>query len=182
VGDTQKTILTLEGDIQDLEKLNERTRSEAVQQQRSVQQEVNKNLDLTGKINSLESNLRSKDVESAELRREVESLKNAKSNLYDTKYQLEQELDTVRRDIDSLGAQNDDLVHELDRFTLEDQKARAILDRRERVTDLKLKSQSQLKQSSLNRSKFERSPSPNRRPASPLRKPSSPLRKFVSKY
>jgi len=62
------------------------------------------------------------------------------------------------------------LVDELERFSAEDEKARAILDRRNRVADLRLKSQSQLKQSSFNRSKFERSPSPNNRLASPLRR------------
>lgn len=160
VADTQKTIATLDADIQDLERHNERTRVEAVQQQRSAQQEVNKNLDLTAKANSLEGNLRSKDVEAAELRREVEKLKADRANLLEGKYQLEQELDTVRRDIDNISVQNNELVDELERFSLEDERARNILDRRDRVSDLKLKSQSQLKQSSLNRSKYERSPSP----------------------
>jgi len=160
VADTQKTIAALDADIQDLERHNERTRAEAVQQQRSAQQEVNKNLDLTAKANSLEGNLRSKDIEAAELRREVEKLKADRSNLLDSKYQLEQELDTVRRDIDGISVQNNELVDELERFSLEDERARNILDRRDRVSDLKLKSQSQLKQSSLNRSKYERSPSP----------------------
>jgi len=160
VADTQKTIAALDADIQDLERHNERTRAEAVQQQRSAQQEVNKNLDLTAKSNSLEANLRSKDIEAAELRREVEKLKADRSNLLDSKYQLEQELDTVRRDIDGISVQNNELVDELERFSLEDERARNILDRRDRVSDLKLKSQSQLKQSTLNRSKYERSPSP----------------------
>jgi hypothetical protein len=43
---------------------------------------------------------------------------------------------------------------------LEDEKARAILDRRERVSDIKYKSQQQLKRSTVNRSKYDRSPSP----------------------
>jgi len=169
VADTQKTILALDADIQDLERLNERTRAEANQQQRNVQQEVGRNLELTAKVNNLETGLRSRDVEAAELRREVEHLKNAKANLSDNRYQLERELDSIRRDIDGVSAQNADLVDELERFSVEDEKARAILDRRNRVSDLKYKSQSQLKQSSLNRSKFERSPSPNRI-VSPLKK------------
>ena len=52
---------------------------------------------------------RARDVEAAELRREVEHLKNAKANLSDNKYQLERELDTIRRDIDSISAQNADV-------------------------------------------------------------------------
>ena len=58
VADTQKTILALYADIQDLEKLNESTRAEANQQQRNVQQEVGRNLELTAKVNSLETGLR----------------------------------------------------------------------------------------------------------------------------
>jgi len=168
VADTQKTIASLEADIQDLERLNERTRSEAVQQQRSVQQEVSKNLDLSAKTNTLENSLRAREMEVAELRREVENLKNARSNNLDNKYQLEQELDVVRRDIDSMSTQNGELVNELERFSREDEKARIILDRRERVTELKLKSQSQLRQTSMNKSKFDRSPSPKR--ASPVKR------------
>jgi len=109
VADTQKTILALDADIQDLERLNERTRAEANQQQRSVQQEVGRNLELSAKVNTLENNLRARDIEAAELRREVEHLRNSKSNLIDNKYQLERELDTVRRDIDAISVQNDDV-------------------------------------------------------------------------
>jgi len=168
VADTQKTIANLEGDIQDLERLNERTRAEAVQQQRSVQQEVSKNLDLTAKTNTLENSLRSRELEVAELRREIDNLKNARSNQLDNKYQMEQELDVVRRDIENMSSQNEDLVNELERFSREDEKARVILDRRERVTELKLKSQSQLRQTSLNKAKYDRSPSPKR--ASPVKR------------
>lgn len=168
VADTQKTIASLDADINELERVNERTRAEAVQQQRSVQQEVSKNLDLTAKSNSLENNLRSREIEIAELKREVENLKNARANQLDNKYQLEQELDSVRRDIDNMAGQNDELVDELERFSREDEKARIILDRRERVTELKLKSQSQLRQTTLNKSKYDRSPSPKR--ASPTRR------------
>jgi len=184
VADTQKTIVALDADIQDLEKLNERTKSEAVQQQRSVQQEIHRNLDLTAKIGSLENHLRAKDLEAAELRREVENLRNAKANQADNKYQLEKELDTIRRDIDGLSAQNADLVDELERFSAEDEKARAILDRRNRVADLRGKSQSQLKQTSFNRSKFERSPSPNNRLPSPQRNNRivSPLKNYGRRY
>ena len=67
------------------------------------------------------------------------------------------------------------MVDELERFSAEDEKARAILDRRNRVAELRLKSQSQLKQSNFNRSKFDRSPSPNNRIASPHNRISSPL-------
>jgi len=123
VAESQKTVIALDADIQDLEKLNERTKAEAVQQQRSVQQEVHRNLDLTAKINSMENGLRylinpeirfnvlnrAKEIEAAELRREVENLKNAKANQADNKYQLEKELDTIRRDIDAISSQNADV-------------------------------------------------------------------------
>jgi chromosome segregation ATPase len=168
VADTQKTIGSLEADIQDLERVNERTRAEAVQQQRSVQQEVGKNLDLTARTNTLENNLRSRELEAAELKREIENIKNIRSNNLDNKYQLEQELDVVRRDIENMSSQNEDLVAELERFSREDEKARVMLDRRERVAELKHKSHTQLKQTNLNKSKFDRSPSPKR--ASPVRR------------
>lgn len=113
----------MEADIQDLERLNERTRAEAVQQQRSVQQEVSKNLDLGARTNTLENNLRycsiqsgninrfcrSRELEAAELKREIDNLKNIRANNLDNKYQLEQELDVVRRDIENMSVQNEDV-------------------------------------------------------------------------
>jgi len=162
VSDTQKNIADLDADCQDLERLNERTRAEAIQQQRVVQQEVNKNLDLTAKANSLDNTLRSREIQAAELRRELENLKNSRVNLEDNKAQLQQELEIVKRDTDAISYQNNDLIDELERFNIEDEKAKIILDRRDRVTDLKFKSQQQLKKNSQNRNKYERSPSPSR--------------------
>ena len=62
VADSQKAIMSLEADIQDLERANERLRADFVQAQRAHQQEVNKGLELTAKLNTLENTLRYNDI------------------------------------------------------------------------------------------------------------------------
>jgi hypothetical protein len=52
---------------------------------------------------------RSREIQSAELRRELENLRNSKANLEDNRYQLQQELDVIKRDTDSITAQNADV-------------------------------------------------------------------------
>jgi uncharacterized protein YoxC len=58
VADTQKAIMALEADIQELERINEKHRNESIQQQRSHQQEVTKNLELNAKLASYENTFR----------------------------------------------------------------------------------------------------------------------------
>ena len=58
VSDTQKTIAVLEGEAKDLERYNDKNRSESLQQQKAHQKEVSKNLELSTKISSLDNTLR----------------------------------------------------------------------------------------------------------------------------
>lgn len=109
VADAQKTILALETDIKDLERLNEKNRNEAIQQQRAHQAEVTRNLELTARANSLDNTLRSRDLQADDLRRETESLKHAHSNLLDSNFTLNKDLDTIRRQIDIMTHQNEEV-------------------------------------------------------------------------
>ncbi len=58
VVDSQKAILSLEREIQEAEKENERNRAEANKSSKIYQQEVARNLDLTAKGASLENTLK----------------------------------------------------------------------------------------------------------------------------
>jgi len=58
VVDSQKAILSLERDIQDAERDNERNRTEASRSNKIYQQEVSKNLDLTARVAVLENTLK----------------------------------------------------------------------------------------------------------------------------
>jgi chromosome segregation ATPase len=147
VADSQRTILNLEAEIKDLERLNEKARGELVQQQRGHQNEVTRNLELNARANSLENTLRARDIQLDDLRRETESLKHAHSNLLDTNFQLNKDLDTLRRHIDIMTGQNHELVDELERFSEQDEHVRSILNRRGKVSELKNKSEINLKQS-----------------------------------
>jgi chromosome segregation ATPase len=147
VGDTQKQIVVLEADVKELERINEKNRSEALNTQKAHQKEVSKNLDLTGKISSLENNLRSKEIQIDDHRREIENLKNAHNNALDHNFQLNTDLEHIHRQIDALQSHNKELVSQLENFSQEDEELRNILNRRNKVKELKMKSDSHLKQS-----------------------------------
>jgi len=51
----------LESDHKELERLNEKARNEAVNHQKALQKEISRNLELNGKIGSLENILKSKE-------------------------------------------------------------------------------------------------------------------------
>mgnify|MGYP002623891445 CR=1 FL=1 len=110
VAEAQKTILALETDIKDLERLNEKNRNEAIQQQRAHQAEVTRNLELTARANSLDNTLRSRDLQAEDLRREIENLKHAHSNLLDTNFNLNKDLEAIRRQIDIMTDQNQQVI------------------------------------------------------------------------
>lgn len=178
VADSQKAILNLERDIQDAERENDRHRAEAVDKQRTHQQEVTKGLDLSARTTILENTLRAREIELEELRRNYENLKGAHSNLLDTNFQLKQDLDTVQTDISGISIQNSEIVEELDRLAKEDEQVRSLLNRQDRVEALKFKSESQLRKSGY---KSRGSPSPDRTLGkSSLRK--SPYRSGRSPY
>ncbi len=61
------------------------------------------------KTTHIYENYRAKEIEAAELRREVESIKAAKNNQLDNKHNLEGELDTLRREIEAVTNQNTDV-------------------------------------------------------------------------
>jgi len=184
VGDSQKAIAALDKEIQEARKEADRNRAEATKSQKTYQQEVTKSLDLNARIAVLENALRSKETEADELKRGYDNLKSAHSSLLDTNFQLKQDLDTVRGDIDSISAQNSEIVEELERLTQEDEQVRSILNRQNRVDALKQKSESQLRRSGLKSKGLSPSPERNfgRSPLarSPLR--NSSLRKSPQKY
>jgi chromosome segregation ATPase len=186
VADSQKAIVTLEKDIQEAEKDNERSRVEATKSHKSYQQEVGRSLEFNARIAVLENALRAKEAELTELKRDQDNLKNSHSNLLDNNFQLKSDLDACRTDIDGISTQNSEIVEELDRLTLEDEQVRSILNRSDRVEALRFKSESQLRKSGFKSTRNQFSPSPDRNhPRSPLSKSSlksSSIRKSPVKH
>lgn len=146
--ESQKNIADLESDIQELEKINERGRSELLHQQRNHQSEVTRNLELNAKIGSLDSGLRAREIQAEDLKREIDNLKHAHNTALDGNFQLTKDSDNLRHSINVLTNQNAELVDELSAFNEEDERIRAALNRRNRVQELKVRSDTALKQSS----------------------------------
>jgi chromosome segregation ATPase len=147
VGEAQRNIQGLENEIQDLERANEKLRNELTFQQRNHQSEVTRNLELNAKINTLDSTERARDIQIDDLKREIDNLKHAHSIQLDKNFQFRKDVDNLNHQIDTVGNQNTDLVEELERFNEEDEKVRSLLNRRNRVSELKLRSDTTLKQS-----------------------------------
>lgn len=147
VADTQKAIMSLESDIQELERVNERHRNESIQQQRNHQQEVTKNLELNAKLASYDNTLRSREIQLDDLKRELDALNHAHGQLVDANIQLNQDIDAIKRQIDNMTRQNEELVEELENMNRQDEEVRRILNRRNKISDLKHKSETTMKQS-----------------------------------
>jgi len=72
-----------------------------------------KNGELMGKISSLEGSIQTREDQIANLRAELEALKQAFNKGLDKQEKLEEEFATVQQHIDELTHQNDELVREL---------------------------------------------------------------------
>jgi chromosome segregation ATPase len=147
LADCRKTIISLEADLNDLKRLNEKFRNDIVNTQKSQQSEFSKNLEITSHINRLEGLIAEREDEIAHRRREYEELKRDHLKLIDTNDDLNHDIEACTRHLDLLTLQNSDLVNELEKFNEQDERVRSILDRRDRVYEVKRQTEGQMKQS-----------------------------------
>lgn len=162
LGENRKQIIALEADLNDLKRINEKTKNDIASTQKNQQAEYNKNQEAVQKINNLESGIQSKEGEIDSLRAEYENLKREHLKLIDANDDLSHDIDAAARHLDLLSLQNQDLVNEFERFSEQDEKVRAILDRRDRVADIKNRTEGKSKQSANLFNSSLRSPSRKR--------------------
>jgi len=147
LGDNRKTIISLEADANDLKRINEKTRAETIGTQKSQQHEFSKNLEVTSHINRCDAAIAQREDEINHVRRDYEELKRDHLKLIDTNGDLNHDIDASTRHLDLLTVQNNDLVNEIERFNDQDEKVRMILDRRDRVQEVKTKTEGKARQS-----------------------------------
>lgn len=109
LADSRKTIITLEADLNDLKRLNEKFRNDIITTQKNQQTEFSKNLEVTSHINRLESLIAEREDEIAHLRREYEELKRDHLKLIDTNDDLNHDIEACTRHLDLLTLQNTDV-------------------------------------------------------------------------
>eukprot|EP00331_Platyophrya_macrostoma_P019853 CAMPEP_0176468070 /NCGR_PEP_ID=MMETSP0127-20121128/38822_1 /TAXON_ID=938130 /ORGANISM="Platyophrya macrostoma, Strain WH" /LENGTH=401 /DNA_ID=CAMNT_0017861465 /DNA_START=27 /DNA_END=1232 /DNA_ORIENTATION=+ len=145
INEAERKIYNLETDIKELERANEKGRAEVAALQRSLQQEVSRNLELNAKINNNENILRSREVQIDDYKKDLEQLKQAHNNMIDTNYQLNEDIQNLQRQIDALAEQNAQIVAELEAFSQTDEHIRHLLNRKNKVNELKYSSEAKTK-------------------------------------
>lgn len=122
-----------------------------------------RNDDHTGRMLSLDAQLREKDNHLAVLHKEADGLKDAFDRSQFVKGDLSEQLLAINKHISTLTDQNNRLAFELTDITERDAQIRAALDRRGRVKDLNIHNDNEMKKS-LNFINDVRNRSPWRRP------------------
>ena len=80
-------------------------------------------------------------------RKEQDNIRFSNNNILERNQDLKSELDALNSHCNVLQGQNKDLNMELERFVHTDEQIRATLNRRDRVTDLRTKGDTEIKKS-----------------------------------
>lgn len=107
----------------------------------------NKNSELQNSIQDLEYQIRKKEEQTHQLKKELDGARYSNSALLDNNSNLQVEIEALNAHIKVLSKQNDDLTKELDHFVEANEQIRQRLDRKNRVHELRSKNETELKQS-----------------------------------
>jgi len=147
IGAAERDIRSLEAEVVEFERSNEKAKADLLAQQRTHQQETSKGLELQARCNNHENTLRSREIQLDDLRKDLDHLNNVLKSNGNTNYQLNNELADLTKQIERLTLQNQEIVAQLEEFSHQDEQVRSLLNRRNKVTDLKMMSESQVRQS-----------------------------------
>lgn len=117
--------------------------------QRQAEGEDARNRDLTSQVFERENRLRNTDDQFVVSRKEQDNLRFSNQNMMERNGDLKAEIDAVQSHCNVLGGQNKDLNVELERFVQTDEQIRATLNRRDRVQDLRTKTQDEIHRSAI---------------------------------
>jgi chromosome segregation ATPase len=145
--ENRKQIIALEADLNDLRRINEKTKNEIATHQKNQQVEQSKNLESQSRINKLDALIKERDYEVSNLRGEYDELKRDQVKLLDTNDDLNHDIDACSRHLDLLTLQNNELLQELERFNYQDQEVRQVLDRKDKVEEVKKRYEGKMRSS-----------------------------------
>jgi len=117
--------------------------------QRQAEGEDARNRDLTSQVFERENRLRNTDDQLMVSRKEQDNLRFSNNNMMERNSDLKAEIDAVQSHCNVLGGQNRDLNVELERFVQTDEQIRATLNRRDRVMDLRTKTETEIHRSAV---------------------------------
>jgi len=157
--ENRKQIIALEADLNDLRRVNEKIKNEIAVNQKNEQVEHTKNLEAQSRINKLEALIKEREYEVDRFRGEYDELKRDHLKLLDNNDDLNHDIEACSRHLDLLTIQNNDLIQELERFNYQDQEVRHVLDRKDKVEDVKKRVEGKMRTSFHAMSSSLRSPS-----------------------
>ncbi|CDW75674.1 UNKNOWN [Stylonychia lemnae] len=149
----------LQGDNLGQQRQYDRQNEEKVALLRQRDLELQKNRELSALLFDLESKNRSRDDQVIVIRKELDDVKFSNSSIHDRNSDLRAEIAALQQHIAVLENQNKELNRELEKFVETDEQIRTTLNRRERVVELRQKTEHELHKSMYD---LERS-SPQRR-------------------
>lgn len=127
--------------------------------QRQAESEDIRNRELQSQLYAREQKYRNVEDQLLVARKEQDNIRFSNANLLERNQDIKSEIDALNSHCNVLQGQNKDLNVELERFVMTDEQIRATLNRRDRVVNLREKTETEIKRSQY---ELERS-SPQRR-------------------
>lgn len=109
--------------------------------------ELGKNRELTAVLYDLEAKNRNREDQLMAAKKEMDDVRFSNSSMMDRNDDVKAEIDALQRHVQLLEIQNRDLNQELEKFVQTDEQIRATLNRRDRVQDLREKTEHELRRS-----------------------------------
>jgi predicted nuclease with TOPRIM domain len=108
---------------------------------------LQKSRELSAAQYDLEARNRTKEENLQALRKDFDHLRFSNASILERNDEFQAELDALNQHVQLLGSQNQGLNKELEKFVETDEEIRARLNRRDRVTDLRQKTEYELRRS-----------------------------------
>jgi chromosome segregation ATPase len=115
--------------------------------QRQAESEDIRNRELQSQLYAREQKYRNVEDQLLVARKEQDNIRFSNSNLLERNQDIKAEIDALNSHCNVLQSQNKDLNVELERFVMTDEQIRATLNRRERVVNLREKTETEIKRS-----------------------------------
>jgi chromosome segregation ATPase len=145
--ESERNISILQSDIKNLERTLDKYKSDTTNNNRSIAAEQDRGQELQTKLDILEQQLIQAEKTLATTYSELNDLKSRQLGLIDTNEEILEAIEANKRHVEVLIGENNEILAELERFADQDERCRQLLQRSERIQDLKQKVDSRLKAS-----------------------------------
>jgi chromosome segregation ATPase len=147
LNEINKDLIEMESEAQNLDKIIEQNKGEANQLQKNLQNEQKNGNELGNTLTILEKTIRDREEQLRDLGKDLEAAKRDNYELKEDNKEFNVDIDKYLLMINELTLINKELREEIERFNEGDEKARNILNRRDKMMEIITKTETQIKQS-----------------------------------